>query len=577
MVLPSSLTTTVATPWPRRPRTYMFTPGQAGDVSYREEQFNAPTQALVDTTRLSELRDPNLYGDVIIGPDGRPIREVIGQREVLSADAANREYGIWGLSFDGPVTRDAAEEMLLRRREQEMRQAILAQAEPGLATTSRVIGSALLALATDPLIIASGIVPVAGKLQLFRSASRAAQVGNRLTRGAIEGAAAVALVEPIVLYAAANDQREYGLANSFLNIAFGAALGGGLYVMGGAIGDALARRATARVRGGDIEVDVEARPASAAAGRPAPARRSAQARASAMGPHARQDTMRTAVGDLVRHGEVRAADARMEMADLDAAIRRRPSADEVAAARSVLDLERAGRLEETIAAARQPAQRPRTMMQMLAREGGVRDQDGEFAFMGIDARRNVGFVNNNGLSYDAARELAQQRGFLPEDADINDFLDAVRAEAVEGRPTFRAEDETRLVAADAQERFSADLDQTFDRLGVTNPAIERVGQRQRDLIRDAVARAEQISQDEADALDAIRLMETRVPERSAVEIAERSLDDLEAEMRAAIKAGALEAEEMAEFDEIASVMNRLDGDARGYEAAGFCLNRIGGR
>jgi len=65
---------------------------------------------------------------------------------------------------------------------------------------------------------------------------------GRLATGAAEGAAGAAMLEPLVYGAAKQEQDEdYSLYNSLMNIAFGTVFGGGLHVASGAIGDAISR------------------------------------------------------------------------------------------------------------------------------------------------------------------------------------------------------------------------------------------------------------------------------------------------------------------------------------------------
>jgi hypothetical protein len=92
--------------------------------------------------------------------------------------------------------------------------------------------------------------------------------------------------------------------------------------------------------------------------------------------------------------------------------------------------------------ARQPKQAElygKSMMQALADKGGVQDVGGELSAKDAQLwhrkHYNKKFVQETGMDLDTARETAIQEGYLPENADINDFLEAVDKE-IFGEPTF---------------------------------------------------------------------------------------------------------------------------------------------
>lgn len=65
-----------------------------------------------------------------------------------------------------------------------------------------------------------------------------ARKANRFTTGMMDGAIGAGLVEPLVIGAAAAEQdSEYGLMDSFLNVTFGAAFGGAIFYGAGKISD----------------------------------------------------------------------------------------------------------------------------------------------------------------------------------------------------------------------------------------------------------------------------------------------------------------------------------------------------
>ena len=111
----------------------------------------------------------------------------------------------------------------------------------GPLTSVLGFGAGLAASATDPLNVASAFLPVVPELRyaqwLAAANSASARAAIRAGVGAVEGAAGAALIEPFVYAGATSQQFDYSAIDSFMNVAFGTALGGGLHTGGGAAFD----------------------------------------------------------------------------------------------------------------------------------------------------------------------------------------------------------------------------------------------------------------------------------------------------------------------------------------------------
>ena len=128
-------------------------------------------------------------------------------------------------------------------------------------------GVSLVGSVLDPLNIGASFIPVIGAANFASLASRvgvrrardimrakkrytAAGVlprkdltaGQMVTRGAVEGGFGAVVVEPIVLAAAEAEQdKDYTIMDSLMNVAFGTVLGGGLHVAAGSLSNKLRR------------------------------------------------------------------------------------------------------------------------------------------------------------------------------------------------------------------------------------------------------------------------------------------------------------------------------------------------
>jgi hypothetical protein len=225
-------------------RTLLDIPSDSGDVfgaAFDSALSTNPTNSLFRIGDLSEATNPSPVidpaGNAVYGPE----------IPKMSADQARQKVEGAGLDIKIPdegIRPGALDILIQRQREQISRQQILARSPGGSIGTQ--IAAGLAASVIDPLNIATAFVPVVGEARyaqlLENAATPLARAGVRAGVGAVSGAAGAAIVEPLPLLAAAQDQTDYGISNSLLNIAFGGILGGGLHSVGGAVSDALRRR-----------------------------------------------------------------------------------------------------------------------------------------------------------------------------------------------------------------------------------------------------------------------------------------------------------------------------------------------
>ena len=157
---------------------------------------------------------------------------------VLQPQEANEKYGMGGqLTFDEPIKEDAAR-LMLNRKIAENDRAYLSQS--GATTGFRQVagfGVGMAASLVDPINVAMMFVPVVGEARFAGMVARMGITRARLATGAIEGLVGSALAEPFILLPALQEQANYGLKDSALNLGFGAVLGAGLHAGLGAVGD----------------------------------------------------------------------------------------------------------------------------------------------------------------------------------------------------------------------------------------------------------------------------------------------------------------------------------------------------
>ena len=231
-------------------RTLLDVPADSSDVfgAAFDEAFS--TNPSTSAFRLEELNQHELGRAVVAGPESY-LAPNAGRLEpetpLIGAEQARDQVSGAGLDIKIPeqgIRQGALDILMQRHQEQLARQQIMARANGGSLPTK--IAGSLAASLLDPLNIASAFVPVVGEARYARllagAASPLGRAGVRGGVGALEGSVGAAILEPLPLLAAQQDQTEYGLSDSLANIALGGVLGGGLHSVGGAVSDALRRR-----------------------------------------------------------------------------------------------------------------------------------------------------------------------------------------------------------------------------------------------------------------------------------------------------------------------------------------------
>lgn len=229
-------------------RTMLDIPADSGEVwdaSFSGAYATNPTSSI---TRMQALEDEEIGAPQVGAGLGRlPSQRLAPDTPLLDAQAARDKVSGMGLDIKIPeqgIRQGALDILIDRHREQAARQQVMARANGGSFGTQLAAG--ISASLLDPLNIASAFVPVVGEARyaamLGRAASPLGRAGIRAGVGAVEGSVGAAIIEPLPLLAAQQDQTEYGLSDSLANIAMGGLLGGGLHTVGGAVSDALRRR-----------------------------------------------------------------------------------------------------------------------------------------------------------------------------------------------------------------------------------------------------------------------------------------------------------------------------------------------
>ena len=164
--------------------------------------------------------------------------------KVISKDDwKESEYYRDGIQVDDNGIKEGLAQLLAERvdRRREF-QITLQRSKGGFGLGAAQFGVAIAGSFLDPLNIASAFIPAVGPARVASMAAKMGKSGSRAVKGAVDGAVGAAVLEPLIIGAAAAEQDEsYTLLDSFLNVAVGSALGSGLHVGFGKISDRINR------------------------------------------------------------------------------------------------------------------------------------------------------------------------------------------------------------------------------------------------------------------------------------------------------------------------------------------------
>jgi hypothetical protein len=192
------------------------------NAQFTQGRIDLPSVAL---DRMRQLSDAQDTGTLLQKPEADEVVRAAGLENHLKIDDA-------GISNN-------ALSLLIERKNEELRiQQTLARARGGVGEGAARLGVALGTSLLDPVNVASAFIPVVGEARYGRLLASAGGLGGRTAVragiGAAEGAVGAAVVEPIIYTSKMQEQADYDMSDSLMNVAFGTLFGGGLHAIGGA-------------------------------------------------------------------------------------------------------------------------------------------------------------------------------------------------------------------------------------------------------------------------------------------------------------------------------------------------------
>lgn len=147
---------------------------------------------------------------------------------------------------DAGITQAALDTLMERKRIELRRQDVFARAQGGAGEFTQRLGLSIATTLADPISMGLNFVPIVGQTRYARwlagAGSTAGRIGVRAGAGALEGAAGAAIAEPFIYGMRTQEQADYDMGDSLLNVALGGITGSGLHTLVGTTGELLNRR-----------------------------------------------------------------------------------------------------------------------------------------------------------------------------------------------------------------------------------------------------------------------------------------------------------------------------------------------
>jgi hypothetical protein len=283
----------------------------------------------------------------------------------------------------------------------------------------------------DPINVASAFIPVFPAARYAHLVKNLGLTKARAVRGVVEGSVGATLAESIVITQAAQEQDEnYNLLDSFLNVTIGGVLGGGLHVGFGKLSDTIERRSQ----------------------------------------KTKEQAVLTAVKQVLTDQEVTGPSILIK-ADLDKSIKKNLEKQNNLAQEKPTRIEDVTRTGKGLPSSLK-APKPKTLVQFMKENGGIRPDDPQVSDLRASLDKATFTVLNkkDGLSLDEMTIRVQEAGYFLDKSDLDygidgatprDLLDLIDKES-RGEVLYSRDQETQFRD---YEKSQEDL-KVLDRLGI---------------------------------------------------------------------------------------------------------------
>jgi len=210
----------------------LFIPEQGFDKNLSDNYYDIAKTGTLDVLGAS-FQETLYYNPA--NALSRTIEQYIGpgtQGKILSKDEwANSDYYRDGIEVGEDGIKEGLAQLFAERVDKRRSfQNVLQRSKGGFGLGAAQFGVALAGSLLDPLNIAAGFIPSVAVAKSATLAARYGTRGKKFTTGLVDGAVGAAVLEPLIIgQAYAEQDKDYTLMDSFLNVALGGVISGGLH------------------------------------------------------------------------------------------------------------------------------------------------------------------------------------------------------------------------------------------------------------------------------------------------------------------------------------------------------------
>ena len=146
---------------------------------------------------------------------------------MMSREEANLEYSKYGVTFNNDIRRNEAEIIAAKKIREDAQRARLQQTNGDFMSGASSLLGGFAGAMLDPINIATAFIPVTKLMPALKGLEAAGFWGRTAVKG-IDGMVMNSLVEPLPLWAASVDQRDYRMTDSLMSITAGGLFGAGI-------------------------------------------------------------------------------------------------------------------------------------------------------------------------------------------------------------------------------------------------------------------------------------------------------------------------------------------------------------
>ena len=218
----------------------IYIPEQQYDSNIAEKYFDVTKVGTLDV--LGATADEFFYYNPLNAVDRffeQKQEELSRGRIFTPEEYQESEYFRPGIEVGPQGIKEGVARLLAERKDKrDAFNLTLSRSKGGFALGAMQFTTGVAVSLLDPLNIASAFLPVVSTARAATFAARYGKNGGRFVTGVVDGVAGATLLEiPINLQANYEQDKDYGLMDSFLNVTFGGIMGGGLHVGFGKLSD----------------------------------------------------------------------------------------------------------------------------------------------------------------------------------------------------------------------------------------------------------------------------------------------------------------------------------------------------